>query len=162
MAVSIWYRDDVSPQEWEAHAVECEKNARAVELDKQRILDDDGYAFYHDGMYREHSREARLARNHGVDYELSLLDLEGNVLDAKIVDGKYGSVWRVLNSDGSVSWVNVSVANSYKKQQKFYQGKGVQLAQVYYHFARGQYGFYPIKERGVVSLEVLQDEQELV
>ena len=162
MSVSIWYRDEVSSQEWEAHAVECEKNARAVELDKQRILDDDGYAFYHDKMYREHSREARLARNGGVDYEHSLLDLEGNVLDAKIVEGKYGSVWRVSNPDGSVSWVNVSVANSYKKQQKFYQGKGVQLAQVYYHFARGQNGFYPIKERGVISVEVLQDEQELV
>jgi hypothetical protein len=162
MSVSIWYREGVSPQEWEAHAVECEQNAHAVELDKQRILDDDGYAFYHDGMYREHIREARLARNHGVDYENALLDLEGNVVDAKVVDGKYGKVWRVNNPDGSVSWVNVSVANSYGKQQKFYEGKGYKLANVYYHFARGQYGFYPIKERGVVSVVVLQDEQELV
>ena len=162
MKNSIWYREGVSPQEWEAHAVECDKNAREVEQDKQRILDNDGYAFYHGQMMNEHFREARLARNHGVDYEVSLLDLEGNVVDSKIVDGKYGKVWRVNNPDGSVSWVNVSVANSYGKQQKFYESKGYKLANVYYHFARGQYGFYPIKERGVVSVVVLQDEQELV
>ena len=162
MTGSIWYREDVSSQEWEAHAVECEENARKVDEDRQRILDNDGYAFYHNGMRQQHEREARLARNHGIDYELSFVDLEGNLVDAKIVEGKYGSVWRVSNPDGSVSWVNVSVANSYKKQQKFYQSKGFQLVQVSYHFARGNNGFYPIKERGVVSVEVLKDEKEMV
>lgn len=162
MKNSIWYREDVSSQEWENHAVECEKKSREVELDRQRILDEDGYAFYHGEMMAQHDREARLARNHGVDWVNGLVDLEGKVLDAEIVDGKYGQVWRVRNEDGSVAWVNVSVANSIEKQQKFYRGKGYQMVSVRYHFARGQYGFYPIKERGVISVEVLQDEQELV
>lgn len=157
MAVSIWYREDVSSQEWEDHAVECEKSAREVEQDRQRILDEDGYAFYHNEMRSQHEREARLARNEGIDSELSFVDLEGNLVDAKIVDGKYGSVWRVSKADGSVEWVNVSVANSIEKQQKFYRGKGYQMVNVYYHFARGQYGFYPIKERGVVSIKAIGD-----
>lgn len=152
----IWYREEVSPEEWEAHAVECEQKAREIEEDKHRILQDDGYAFYHDKMMNDKFREANLARNHGVDYEYGLVDLEGNLVDAKMVDGKFGRVWCVQVGEGQVAWVNVSQASSVEKEQKFYRGKGYQIARVYYHFADGQYGFYADKKRGVVEIEICE------
>ena len=151
----IWNREGVSPAEWEAFAVECEQRAKEIELDKFRILDEDGYAFYHDQMARDKRAEARLARNQGVDWEYGLVDLEGNLVNAKIVNGKYGDVWRVQLAGDEVAWVNVSVAEDNEKKQKFYRGKGYQIARVYYHFANGQYGFYADKKRGVVKVEVL-------
>jgi hypothetical protein len=150
----IWYREDVSLEEWEAHAVECEQKAREIEQDKHRILQDDGYAFYHDKMMSNKFAEAHLARNHGVDSVLGLVDLDGNLVDAKMVDGKYGRVWCVQVGEGQVAWVNVSGANSVEKRQAFYRGKGYQIADVYYHFGNGQYGFYADKSRGVVEIVI--------
>lgn len=152
----IWYRENVSQQEWEDYAVECEKRAREIEQDKHRILQDDGYAFYHDQMMSTKFAEANLARNQGLDWEYGLLDLDGNVLDAKMVDGKYGTVWCVQVAEGQVEWVNVSQAKDVAKRQAFYRGKGYQLANVYYHFAHGQYGFYADKKRGVVEVQICE------
>lgn len=152
----IWYREEVLPADWEAHAVECEQKAREIEEDKQRILADDGYAFYHNKMASDKMAEARLARNHGVDYEYGLVDLDGNLVDAKMVDGKFGRVWCVQVGEGQVAWVNVSQAKAVAKEQAFYRGKGYQIARVYYHFADGQYGFYADKKRGVVEIEICE------
>lgn len=151
---SIWYRENVTPEEWENHAVECEKSMREIEKDRQRILDEDGYAFYHQQMMDNKQAEARLARNHGVDFECGLVDLEGNLVDAKIVDGKYGKVWCVQVGGGQVNWVNVSTASTTEKEQKFYRSKGYQIANVYYHFAYGKNGIYADKSRGVLKIEI--------
>lgn len=152
----IWNREEVSPAEWENFAVECEQKAREIEQDKFRIQDDDGFPIYHDKMMSDKFAEARLARQQGVDYEFGLVDLEGNLVDAKMVDGKFGRVWCVQVGEGQVAWVNVSQAKVVAKEQAFYRGKGYQIARVYYHFANGQYGFYADKKRGVVELQVCE------
>jgi len=154
MAISIWYREDVSEQEWADYANACEQRVSEIYEDKHRILQDDGYAFYHEQMASSKRREADLARNHGIDYEVGLVDLEGNLVEAKIVEGKYGSVWRVQVGEG-VEWVNVSQAQKLERRQAFYRSKGYQLANVFYHFAEGKHGFYPIKQRGVVELQII-------
>jgi len=152
----IWNRENVSPEEWEAYAVECDAEAVKIEQEKFRIQDEDGFPVYHNKMIAAKNAEGRLARQHGVDYEYGLVDLDGNFIDAKIVDGKYGSVWCVQVGEGQVAWVNVSQASSVAKQQAFYAGKGYQMAKVYYHYASGQYSFYANKKRGVVKIEICE------
>jgi hypothetical protein len=150
----IWFREDVSEQEWESHAVECEQEVRKIEQDKFRIQDEDGFPIYHDQMMKDKKSEARLARNHGVDFVFGLVNLQGELVNARMVDGRYGKVWCVEKSDGSVEWVNVSVARSVAREQEFYRGKGYQIAKVFYRFGSGRNGFWAMKERGVVRIEI--------
>jgi len=130
--MEIWFRENVSDAEWVAHAESCREKARKIEEDKQRIYDEDGYAFYHDGMMRSSYSEARLADQKGIGMFFKLMDFNGNVVDARIVDGKFGKVWCVQNSDGSVSWVNVSQAKDEKREAAFYESKGYRVAWVEY------------------------------
>jgi hypothetical protein len=156
MTKEIWFRQDVTDAEWEAAAQEFEKRAR--EFDQRRIDNwaEDFNDFYSGKVSISLSAKARVARNKGIDSVMSLTDLSGKLLDARIVDGKYGAVWCIRNDDGSASWVNVSSAKTHDKQEKFYASKGVVVVDVEYHFADGSSGLYPLKDRGVVSITPAQ------
>lgn len=159
MGISIWFRDDVSPSEWEEHAQSLERSIQKAQEDDNRQRQEarsvDDISFSYGVLIRSYRRELDLARNQGVDWEYGLLDLEGNLVDAKIVDGKFGKVWRILNADESVNWVNVSVANSVAKKQKFYESKGYELVKVYWRFGEGKYGWFALKDKGVIKIEKL-------
>jgi hypothetical protein len=71
----------------------------------------------------------------GYAYYYGLATLDGELTTAKIVDGRYGQVWLIkkgYTADGreDIEWVNVSVASTVAKEQKFYEGKGYQLVMV--------------------------------
>lgn len=158
----IWFKENVSPEEWEAFAQKADKDAQEREQQKINNYAEDVWDFYANAMISMYSKRAEIARNQGIYWVIGLVDADSNeVVDAKIVDGKFGKVWCIKHEDGSVEWVNISQASSIKKQQAFYRSKGYQKAYIYYHFAEGRHGFYPIKERGVVDVEVWADDLEV-
>lgn len=159
MADSIWFREDVSAKEWEDYALSIEQAIQRAEAEEDRQRAEarsvDDIPLHFGSLVRSYRRELDIARNQGQDWEYGLLDLEGNLVNAKIVNGNYGKVWRIEIADGRVKWVNVSVANSIAKQQKFYESKGYELVKVWWHFAEGKYGWFALKDRGVVKIEKL-------
>lgn len=161
MSDAIWFREDVSPKEWEEYALGIKQAIQRAEAEDARQRAEarsvDDLPLYIGSLIRSYEKELRLAENQGVDWEYGLLDLEGNLVDAKIVDGKYGKVWLIKNADDSVKWVNVSVAESVSRRQKFYESKGYKLVRVFWHFAEGKYGWFALKDRGVVKIEELDD-----
>lgn len=152
---SIWFREDVSPEEWETYALEQEKLARDREVQKQENYAEDVWDFYANDIISRYFKLANLARNHGISWVWGLVELDNpdKVVDADIVNGKFGRVWRIQKDDGSVEWVNVSQAQKPEREQAFYASKGYKLVRVYYHFTDGKYGLFPIKNRGVVEIE---------
>ena len=108
--------------------------------------------FYSGHVATFNSNKARPARNKGIDSVLALQRLDGTPVDSKIVDGKYGNVWRVKYENGDVDWVNVSVAAKPERVIKFYESKGYKLVWEYYHFAESKGSFYPLKDRGLIEV----------
>jgi hypothetical protein len=158
MSADIWFREDVSEAEWEAFAQQEEKEAEEFEQRKWQNWQDDFHDFYSGKIAIMKQRRADLARNHGIDSEWGLVEIDNpdKVVDAKMVDGKFGRVWRIKHEDGNIEWVNVSSASTAKKQQAHYAKKGYQLAYIYYHFADGRHGFYALKERGVLDVRIIE------
>lgn len=158
MAQEIWFRDDVTDAEWEEYAQKQEQEA--ADFDKRQVENwqEDVHDFYSGKIATMKRSRADLARNHGIDSEWGLVELDNpeKVVDAKMVDGKFGRVWRINKEDGGVEWVNLSSASTAKKVQAHYAKKGYQLVEVYYHFADGRHGFYPLKERGVLEIRIIE------
>lgn len=158
MAQEIWFREDVTDAEWEAYAQEQEQEAADFDKRQAENWQEDFHDFYSGKIANMKRARADLARNHGIDSEWGLVELANpeKVVDAKLVDGKFGRVWRINKEDGSVEWVNPSSASTAKKVQAHYAKKGYQLADIYYHFADGRHGFYPLKERGIVEIVIIE------
>lgn len=154
MVESIWFRENVTAEEWEAFAEKCDAQARETEQDKIRIWNEDGYTFYHGAIIDKYHRMANLARNYGVDWVYGLVDLDGNLVDAEIVNGKYGQVWLIRKSPNVIEWVNVSTASSVAKEQKFYASKGYQMVEVYYRFCEYKGQFKPVFNEAPIRIEV--------
>lgn len=159
MSNQIWFQENVTAEEWEAFAQECDANARAVEQDKHRIYAEDGYAFYHGAIMDKYFRMADLARNQGINWVWGLVDLDGNLVNAEIVNGKYGKIWCIKKEDGAVEWVNVSVASTVCKEQIFYGKKGYQLAKVEYRFCEYKGQLQPIHNSKAISVVIAEDDK---
>jgi hypothetical protein len=155
MSKSVWTQEVVSDSEWAEAVKEAEKRIDEIEARRISNLQEDFADFYGGIQLQSALQELSLAKNKGVDSVYGLVDLGGQVVNAKIVEGKYGEVWLVKDENENVSWVNVSQAKDTSRQQKHYEKFGYQIARVYYHFASGKSGFYADKKRGVVKVEVL-------
>ncbi len=162
MSERIWFRDDVAPEEWEELAVRLEKSIESLQEEDDRLRREarsvDDLPLYIDGAIRSVRRELNIVRNQGLDWELGLVDLDGNLVNAKIVNGKYGEVWRIEKEDGSVEWVNVSVAEKLSRKQAFYASKGYELVKVWWRFAEGKYGWFALRDKGAKRIEKFQEE----
>lgn len=111
---------DVEAAEVEAHAVEAA--ARAVEDRAKRHYDEQHESFersdtdgflsqWASGLNGDKARvEAALIRAGGVDEFPALFTLDGELVAAKLIDGRYGPVWGILADDdphGQITaWVN--------------------------------------------------------
>lgn len=78
---------------------------------------------------------AGLADDRGLSEVDALFDAEtGELLPAKLINGRYGLVWGVLEtadpSSRVVRWINYSSASSAKRRAAFYRSKGVTLGSV--------------------------------
>jgi hypothetical protein len=155
MSKSVWTQEVVSDSEWAEVIKEVEKRIDELEARRIQNLEEDFADFYGGAITGLALRELSLAHAKGIDSVYGLVDLAGQVVNAKIVEGKYGEVWLVKDENENVSWVNVSQAKDISRQQKHYEKFGYQIALVYYHFAKGDSGFYADKKRGVVKVEVL-------
>jgi hypothetical protein len=164
--MDIWFREDVTDAEWEAYAQQQEQEAAEFDKRQSENWAEDYHDFYSGKIANLKRYRAELARNHGIDSVLGLVELDNpdKVVDAKMVDGKFGRVWRIKHEAGNIEWVNVSSAMTAKKAQAHYAKKGYQLAYVSYHFADSRQGFYPLKERGIIDIVVIEKyghEQEI-
>lgn len=149
----LFERDDVTESEWQEalEVIEAEeKQEWANFLKRQENYDD---AFYTDPWI---SRFRPYIRNRGYGFVYRLADLDGNLVKSKVVNGKFGEVWMVEQKDGSVEWVNVSVAESVAKQQAHYNKKGYQLVYCKVRVRLGQYHKPYLNMDEVVEVEVVK------
>lgn len=151
----LFNREDVTDAEWEQAAADIkaqEAKQWAEFIERSKYYDD---AFYSDPY---DSRFANFVANKGYGYQYSLADMDGNVVDAKIVDGKFGQVWLVNKADGSIEWVNVSTASTVAKEQAHYNKKGYQLVmcEVRVRVAKG--GNYYFDWNDIKEMEIAKDE----
>ena len=130
--MEIWFKENVTDAEWEAHAEECRAASKKHGADLHKSYEDDQWNFYSGSISNNYYYESCLALKKGIDWHYRLVDFDGNIADAKKVDGKYGKVWLVKKSDGSIEWVSVSLAQDPKREQAHYAKKGYRIAQVYY------------------------------
>ena len=69
---------------------------------------------------------AQLAENGGMSDFPALADLDGNILNAKIIPTHYGSVWAFLDDQGNITGQFVGA----HKTDKYYGRKGYQIVSV--------------------------------
>lgn len=72
-----------------------------------------------------YSLAADLADNGWTREMEALFDLDGNLLDAHLKDGKFGLSWMIRNPDGTVRWVGTSHAKKAARRRAHYESKGV-------------------------------------
>lgn len=155
MSKSVWNQEVASDSDWSGLVKEIEERISEIEARRIRNLEEDFADFYGGTQLRTALWELSLAHEKGVSSVYGLVDLSGQVVNAKIVDGKYGEVFLVKDENENVSWVNVSQAKDISRQQKHYEKFGYQIARVYYRFSSGSSGLYADRSRGVVKVEVL-------
>lgn len=120
-----YFPADHTPAEW--------RNMRADsvrrEAESWERSDTDGFLsqWASQCMARLYSYLAELAENNGVETFIGLADMAGNLLDAKIVDGKYGPVWCIRQADGSAKWFNESSARKGATRKAAHDRKGYKL-----------------------------------
>jgi hypothetical protein len=152
----IFKAQDVTDEEWQAYIDVQVKAEEDRQKQQWQNWQDDVGDFYAGGIMAIYRRKAEMAKSRGIDTENGLATLDGEIVDAKIVDGKFGRVWRIKHDDDSVEWVNISVAEDIKRQQAHYAKKGYQKVWIKYHYLYGQYGFYADKSRGVLDWGVCE------
>lgn len=79
---------------------------------------------------REYDAWAELAEN---DYQAefpALFDTDGNLLDAREVETRYGWAWLIRNPDGTISWFNPSQARKGATRLKNDKAKGYTIGTV--------------------------------
>lgn len=153
---NIFTQESVSAQEW-ADYIAATEAADAKDwadfLERQQNYDD---ALQPSNRERKNGRY--LAQNEGVDTFYFLGDLDGNILPARMVDGKFGKVWCVTESEeyGSpvVAWVTVSSASTVAKEQKFYASKGYQLVAVEARAYPSYEGSKMVKDLPIISQQI--------
>jgi len=155
---SYFDRDDVTDVEWAELLEEIkEENSEYMKGYYERLQDDDylipnnpyAYSYYYNYVARK-----------GVGSAYGLTDLDGNVVDAKMVEGKYGTVWLIKKEDGSVEWVNTSVAENWDRRQAFYKKKGYVWVQLWMKVRNNGFGQYEPNPKEIVDVWVLGEEKE--
>lgn len=140
---------DATPEFWQdiLNAVDADQAQAHADYLKRAENHDDAY--YSAPWGSSAARSA--AHLNGRHYEHTLVRVNGETVTVNLVDGRYGQVWAITRTDGSIEWtewVNCSTAATVAKQQKFYATKGYKLVEVE---TRGRI----IKSRWVAGTEIL-------
>jgi hypothetical protein len=119
---------DKTPAELRQMAAACYK-ASSDSFDR---CDTDGFLsqWASDQTGRIYQAAADLAENGWVAEEVALFDLDGNLLDARIVTSQYGSSWMITAADGSRRFVGISIARKATRRRAHYEKHGVRLGKV--------------------------------
>ena len=150
----MFSREDVTDAEWAqaaANIKEQEAKQWAEFLERSNNFDDAVYSDPYD------SRFMKFVTYKGYGFQYALADMEGNVVDAKIVDGKFGKVWLINKSDGSIEWVNVSSASTIAKEQAHYNKKGYQLVSCEVRVRTAKSGDYYFDWKDIKNVEVAKN-----
>lgn len=151
----LFNRDNVTNAEW-SEALQEIKNQESKQwaefLVRRNDFDD---AIYSDPFV---SRYRNYVEQKGLAFEWLLVDMNGKIVDAKIVDGKFGKVWAVNKEDGSTEWVNVSSASTYAKEQAHYNKKGYQIAMCEVRVRTNSQGNIYFDWNEVNNIEIAKDE----
>ena len=151
----LFNKEGVTDPEWEQALKQIQDEERkewADFIERREQYDDAIHSQPYVSKYRDY------VSNKGYGYDYSLADLDGNIVNSRIVDGKYGEAWVINKDDGSVEWVNVSTASSVAKRQAHYNKKGYQLVLCEVRVRTTTRGYTFFDWSDVKSVEVLKDE----
>ena len=125
---NVDFPTDHTPAEWLAMAGQSNRTA----AESWERSDTDGFLsqWANQKMAAHYRFMAELADNGGKFDFIRLTDLDGNLLDARIVDGKYGPVWCIRQADGSAKWFNESSARKGATRKAAHEKKGYRLVLV--------------------------------
>lgn len=143
-------REDVTEQEWlaaEALIAEDEAKNWAEYLERRENFDDAIHS-------PRNTQLLKAVRNRGIETEWVLVK-DGEIVPARLVDGRYGLVWAVKTGwdyDAElVEWVNCSTASTIEKERAHYAKKGYDFQEASFKIRHGQHGFYLERSTGVLN-----------
>lgn len=147
MSTTFYHPNTKTAAEWREMATASRKRS----TDSFDRCDTDGYLsqWAHDTQARLYARCARVAEAGGVATFRMLADLDGNLLDAKLVAGKYGQSWRVWDeASRTVRWFTESEARKASTRvasnaRKGYKFVAVEAEAVVYMDGHG-YSVHPV------------------
>jgi hypothetical protein len=124
---NIYFPATKTPAEWR----EMARGGRKLAVDSFDRCDTDGFASQAANglMARLYELCAEIAENGGHDTFTGVTDLDGNLLDAKEVEGRFGWVWLIRNPDGTVAWFNESEARNGERRRMANARKGYKLVE---------------------------------
>lgn len=122
---NVYFPATRTPAEWRAMSGQGRKTA----AESFERCDTDGFASQAANglMAQLYDLCAEIAENGGCDTFRGLADLDGNLLDAKEVETRYGWAWVITHADGSVSWFNESEAKNGERRRAANARKGYML-----------------------------------
>lgn len=83
-----------------------------------------------DSMAQLYTAQAEILENGGVAQFPALFDLDGNIVDAREVQTRYGFAWAITNTNGSTTWFNASRAQDDKRRIDTDRKKGYYVGTV--------------------------------
>lgn len=122
---TVYFPGTRTPAEWR----EAARGGHKAAADSFDRCDTDGFASQAAStlMGRLYDLCAEVAENGGMSTFTGLADLDGNLLNAREVETRYGWAWVINHADGSVSWFNESQAKNGAKRQAANARKGYKL-----------------------------------
>lgn len=119
---NVYFPATKTATEWR----EMARGGRKAAVDSFDRCDTDGFASQAANglMASLYELCAEVAENEGHWTFQGVADLDGNLLDAKEVEGRFGWVWLIRNADGSVSWFNESEAKNGERRKAANARKG--------------------------------------
>jgi hypothetical protein len=118
---------DHTPAEWREMATK----ARQQSADSFQRCDTDGFLsqWASDQMATRYDRLADIAANGGKSDFQALTDLEGNLMDARYIETRYGWSWAITTQGGTV-WFNESQARNGARRRAAHERKGYRIVTV--------------------------------
>lgn len=152
---SVYHPMDHTPEEWR----EMARESRARAAESWERSDTDGFLsqWAAGKVASDYDYIASIAERGGRSEFLALTDLDGNLLDARYIQTKYGWSWMIRNADGTTSWFNESHARSGEKRRKAHEAKGYRIVHVLREALVGHDGHaFPVQDSPVESVREIE------
>ncbi len=111
---------------------EAARQSRIRSLESFERCDTDGCVsqWAADSMARLYDVQAEILENGGVAEFPALFDIDGNMLDAREVQTRYGWAWAVTTLDGGTAWFNPSHAQDETRRIATNRRKGYYVGRI--------------------------------
>lgn len=125
MSTNVVFPTDHTPEEWRELARESWRRRN----ESWERSDTDGFLsqWANEQLASHYEDVAQVAEAGGKFDFTALTDLDGNWIDARYVETRYGWSWVWDDADGTTHWFRESSARSGERRRKYAESKGVRV-----------------------------------